>query len=331
MATEIKAWEIVDGNLRRIETTLAEHKRTEAQDLETWITSDPSILRPGICIIGRQVQTRSGPLDLLAIDRSGDLYVIELKRDRLPREVLAQAIDYASDVHTWTIDRIGETCLKYTGQSLEELFNDSFPDTDLESVTINDAQRILLVGFGLDASLERMIDWLSDQYGVSINALMLKYVKTASGTEILTTTSILSEEVERERVRQKKFTIPTSDEPGDYKDAELRKLLSDYLGQQGVTIRRIREVLIPTCLKQPIVSREALKDELVSSQLLDDSTKAGYALSVISLQLGMKKHDFLRQVIGYDYPKYHWEKDNYCVRPDYRQLVIDVLADISTE
>ena len=240
MATEIKTWEIVDGNLRPIETTLSEQGRTEAQDLETWITTDPSLLRPGICLIGRQVMTRSGPLDLLAIDRSGDLYVIELKRYRLPREVLAQAIDYASDVRTWTIDQIGDACLKFTGQSLEDVFNEAFPDADLESITINDAQRILLVGFGLDASLERMIEWLSDKYGVGVNAILLKYVRTASGAELLTTTSILSEEVEQERVRKKKFTIPTSDDPGQYAESELKGLLENYLTQNSVTVRRIR-------------------------------------------------------------------------------------------
>jgi hypothetical protein len=28
----------------------------------------------------------------------------------------------------------------------------------------------------------------------------------------------------------------------------------------------------------------------------------------------MAKNDFLRQVIGYEYPNYPWEKDNYSIR-----------------
>ena len=86
MATEIKTWEIVEGQLKLVSATLSEHGRTEPYDLETWIATHPSILREGLKIIGRQVMTRSGPLDLLGIDHTGDLYVIELKRDRLPRE-----------------------------------------------------------------------------------------------------------------------------------------------------------------------------------------------------------------------------------------------------
>jgi Phage integrase family len=44
-----------------------------------------------------QVPTRWGKfIDLLALDPQGDLYAIELKRDRTPREVVAQALDYGS-------------------------------------------------------------------------------------------------------------------------------------------------------------------------------------------------------------------------------------------
>ncbi len=37
-----------------------------------------------------------GRVDLLALDSKGALYVIELKRDKTPRDVVAQALDYAS-------------------------------------------------------------------------------------------------------------------------------------------------------------------------------------------------------------------------------------------
>lgn len=116
MATEIQAWEIVEGQLRPLENSLAHEGRTETLDLEKWLASDPSIIRPGLKVIGRQVPTQSGPLDLLAIDGFGNLVVIELKRDQIARVALAQAIDYASDVASWGIDKIGEVCAKYTGK-----------------------------------------------------------------------------------------------------------------------------------------------------------------------------------------------------------------------
>jgi hypothetical protein len=39
----------------------------------------------------------------------------------------------------------------------------------------------------------------------------------------------------------------------------------------------------------------------------------------------MKKNDFLRQVVAYEYPLHHWEKDNFAIRPEYRDLVKEVL------
>lgn len=328
MGTEIKTWEIRDGQLEPVTSTLIDAGRLEALDLETWIASDPSIVRPGLCLIGRQVMTRSGPLDLLAIDRSGDLVIVELKRDRLPREVLAQAIDYAADVATWPIERVSEICAKYTGESLEDVFSSSFPDVDLANLNVNESQRIVLVGFAAETSLERMIEWLSDNYGVSINAVILKYVRTAAGSELLTRTAIISDELEEQRSRAKKFTIPMSDEPGKYSEDELRTLLEKYLSQNLITAQRIRDILIPGCLEKEKLSREELKQELLRRNPGVDPAKAGFSLSVISGQMGMTKNDFLRQVIGYEYPTYEWEKDNYFVRPEYRQLVTEVLAAI---
>ncbi len=152
MATNIKAWEITEGQPKPLETSLANEGKTEALDLEEWLASDPSIIRPGLKLIGRQVATRSGPLDLLAVDRSGDLVVIELKRDQLPRAALAQAIDYASDVAPWSIDKIGDVCTKYTGETLEDVLSEAFPGIDLESLAVNQTQRIILVGFAIESS-----------------------------------------------------------------------------------------------------------------------------------------------------------------------------------
>jgi hypothetical protein len=274
------------------------------------------------------VMTRSGPLDLLGINRNGDLVVIELKRDRLPRDVIAQAIDYAADVASWSVEKISEICMKYGGESLDDVFASAFPDADLGSISINDSQRIILVGFGAETSLERMIEWLSESYGVNINAVILKYIQTANGAETLARTAILSEEVVEQRTRAKKFTIPMSDEAGKYSDDELRRLLLEYLSQELITAQRIRDILIPACLERGKLSRGQLKREFIRSNPDFEPSKAGFSLSVISGQMGMQKNDFLRQVIGYEYPNNEWEKDNYFVREEYRDLVISVLEQI---
>lgn len=326
MTTEIKSWEIVEGRLVPVESRLADFGRREALDLESWLESDPSIIRPGLRIIGRQVPTRSGPLDLLAIDRSGSVVVIELKRDRLPRDALAQAIDYAADIATWSLDKLGEVCASYSGEALEDVLGQAFPDIDLESLTINGAQRIVMVGFALESALERMIEWLSEAYGVAINAVVLKYVRTANGAEVLTRSAVISEEEEDART-PRKFTIPMSDEPGSYPEEVLRPRLVEYLSRNLVTVGWIRDLLLPACLENPKVTRDQLK-ELVAQAESADAKKVGLALGSLSSQLGRKENDFLRQVLGYSYPNHPWEKDDFFIRPEYRDLVAQVLNEV---
>jgi hypothetical protein len=58
MATEIKTWQIVNGKLTVVNSSLPENKRKEREDLERWIKSNPEILGDDIAIIGEQVQTK---------------------------------------------------------------------------------------------------------------------------------------------------------------------------------------------------------------------------------------------------------------------------------
>ena len=331
MGTEIHTWEIIDGRLRSCTSTLSDAGRTEPYDLEPWIESNPEILGPDIAIISRQPMSKSGPIDLLGIDKMGNTVIVELKRDKLPREALAQAIDYASDVAGWSVERLGELCTAYAQKTLEEMISESFGDVDLESLEVNHDQRIILVGFAVESSLERMIQWLSDRFGVNVNAVLLSYVRTSRGGELLTRTAIISDEIEQERAKKrKKFLIPMSDEPGEYDKDALTKLLMDYLGRNQVTNQRIRTVLLPALLecRESFVTREQLKAELAKREPGTDPSKAGFYLTSVSTHLGFERNDFLRQVVSYEYPTYRWEKDNYSLRDGYRELVEQVLRDL---
>ena len=60
------------------------------------IVAAPKVLSDEWMLIGRQESTGvGGIIDLLAVAPDGSLVLIELKRDRTPRDVVAQALDYA--------------------------------------------------------------------------------------------------------------------------------------------------------------------------------------------------------------------------------------------
>ncbi len=331
MATEIKSWQIINGKLTHVSSSLIENGRKEKDDLEQWIKSNPEILGNEIAIIGQQVYTKSGPLDFLGIDRSGNLVIIELKRDRLAREVLAQAIDYASDVATYEPSYLNEICEKFTNQKLGDYLTEKFPETNFEEVAVNQTQRLLLVGFTIEEPLHRMIEWLSEKYSLAINAIILHYVKTKSGDELLSRTVIIPESVEREKVNNKKYVIEMSDEPGNFEESELKIELKKYLSKNLYSAKRIRDYFLPTLLKNDLVTRDRMRKEFVKMKAATDESQAGSFLSLISGQLGHKWKGHLRQIINYEYPNNEWEKDNFSIRPEYKILVQEVLDELSIE
>lgn len=170
---EIGIWRI-DGEVSRV----ASSRLDDEGRLEDIIAHDVSILGLDLLLVlGRQVQTAYGKfIDLLGIDSEGVLYVIELKKDKTPRDIVAQLLDYGSWVSDLSSDDIAEIFARYTpdGLSFEEAFQARFTQDMPE--TINESHRLIIVASELDAMTERIVTYLSE-YGVPVNALFFRYFK----------------------------------------------------------------------------------------------------------------------------------------------------------
>ena len=70
------------------------------------VVSAPRLLSQKWVLIGRQEDPDlGGRIDLLPLAPDGSLVLIELKRNRTPRQVVAQALDYTSwNERLWTED-----------------------------------------------------------------------------------------------------------------------------------------------------------------------------------------------------------------------------------
>ncbi|XWK86764.1 MAG: endonuclease NucS domain-containing protein [Phormidium sp.] len=183
MTDKIRLWEISEGE--KI-TEIHQEKLNLEERLETWLEKDISLLSSGILVIGRQVETDYGGLiDLLGIDGNGNLLVIELKRDRTPREVTAQALDYASWVKDLSYDRVKEIADRYLlkqNSSLEKAFTLKFNQALPE--TLNEQHQILIVASQIDSSTERIIKYLSE-YGLQINVVTFQYFRDSNAKEFM--------------------------------------------------------------------------------------------------------------------------------------------------
>ena len=192
MPQQVRMWEITPEN------TLAEVTPSgiNFEDrLEAWLESDISMLDPNLLVIGRQVRTPfSGIIDLLCLDSAGDTVIVELKKGKTPREVTAQALDYAAWVKDLSLERIKEIAAGYSklGSSLEDAFASRFDQQLPDTLNLN--HRSLIVAEQMDTSTERIVRYLSD-LNVPINIATVQHFKDSNGREMLAQVYLIEPEV----------------------------------------------------------------------------------------------------------------------------------------
>ena len=106
--------------------------------------------------------------------------LIELKRDRTPREVAAQAIDYASWLEKLEADDIAAMYERFSGGgSLSADFRARFGH-DLDDDSLNQSHQIIIVASELDDSTERIVNYLNKR-DIAINVLFFQIFEHAGG------------------------------------------------------------------------------------------------------------------------------------------------------
>ena len=109
MPLELGVWRI-DAGVKPVEFGALDLEKR----LEEILDKNIEIASPNWFVIGRQVRTsHGGIIDLLAMDRDANLIVLELKRDRTPRDIIAQLLDYGSWVVGLDVDNIIQIFAEY--------------------------------------------------------------------------------------------------------------------------------------------------------------------------------------------------------------------------
>ena len=110
------------------ETDFKSQNILERQDLEKWIESYPDILGEELLILTTEYDKfdkTNERLDLLAIDKNGNLVIVELKRDDSGKYVDLQAIKYAAYCSNLTLDDLCKVHLDYLGSHGEKTNEDT--------------------------------------------------------------------------------------------------------------------------------------------------------------------------------------------------------------
>jgi len=161
-------------------------------------------LPSSLMVIGRQVVTDfAGRVDLMAIDQEGTLYVIEIKKDRTPREVVAQAMDYGYWVGRLGYDDVRSIFSNYReGADFEDEFRRVFELDPPEAINV--AHQLVIVASALDPASERIVTYAKG-FDMPMNVVFFQGFQE-NGAQYLTRTWLIdpTEEVLPRKASQNK-------------------------------------------------------------------------------------------------------------------------------
>ena len=143
---------------------------TERSHLQEWLANQPDALGEELLVIQKEFDgfddTRER-LDLLAIDKSGSLVIIENKLDDSGRNVVWQSIKYASYCSTLSKTQIGEIYQRYLdkqnqGKDAKVLICEFLGKEDFAEVVLNigNDQRIIMVAAEFRKEVTSTVLWL---------------------------------------------------------------------------------------------------------------------------------------------------------------------------
>lgn len=162
-----------EEDVSTLEIVSLEEKGFREDDLREWIITSPeSILGEDFRLIGREVSVKQigDGIDLLAIDRDGNVVAIELKRGALKPKVDFQGLKYAAYTSHWDYSKLRDQFQKFKSTSWgKHLYDEETTFTEVldefcnEDYTLNQDQRIVFVGESVRERLDIVLRWLSDR------------------------------------------------------------------------------------------------------------------------------------------------------------------------
>ncbi len=180
------------NKLRRLEERrFTDLQLREREHLQEWLADMPEALGEELLIIQKEfdgfADTRER-LDLLALDKDGQLVVIENKLDDSGRDVVWQAIKYAAYCSSLKKAEIIDIFQQYLdrycgGGNATALICDFLDEEELDSVVLNpgNQQRVMFIAANFRKEVTSTVMWL---LGHGVNAQCFRVVPYTFGEEL---------------------------------------------------------------------------------------------------------------------------------------------------
>jgi len=152
------------------EKTFSELGFRERENLQEWLRKNPESLGEELLIIQKEFSgftDTNERLDLLALDKQGNLVIIENKLDSSGRDVVWQVLKYASYCSSLSKDQIRDIYQNYLDKEgantkAEEKLSEFFDNTEYLELVVNQGskQRIMMVAGKFKKEVTSTVLWL---------------------------------------------------------------------------------------------------------------------------------------------------------------------------
>jgi len=162
-----------DNNIHKVQAaTFKELGFKEREHLQEWIAKTPGCLDEELLIIQKEFSGFSETnerLDLLALDKQGNLVIIENKLDDSGRDVTWQVLKYASYCSSLNSVEIINIFNAYLGDgSAEDKLEEFFESEDYEErLNVGNSQRMMMVSATFRKEVTSTVLWLMN-YGLRV-------------------------------------------------------------------------------------------------------------------------------------------------------------------
>jgi hypothetical protein len=169
-------------------STFATEQVMERTDLQRAIRDGIGVLGADLLVVAEEfgdfdVRRR---IDLLCVDRTGRLVVVELKRTEDGGHLELQALRYAAMVSAMTFEQLVDTYRRHltvtdpvNAEGARAQLADWLEDLGGESAVLERQVRIILASAGFDTQITTTVLWLNDVYGLDIMCVRLTPYRVA--------------------------------------------------------------------------------------------------------------------------------------------------------
>lgn len=231
----------------------------ERSDLQRLVRANPAVLGEDLLIIAEEFgdwRDAKRRIDLLALDRNGQLLVIELKRTDDGGHMDLQALRYAAMVSAMTFDQVVET---YSANRLgsKDATSDGLDARSVvaefigaseteSSIEISSRTRIILASKNFNVEITTTVLWLNSFYGTDIKCIRITPYKL-EGKEYLDVQQVIPLPEAQDyqvKIREKEAARERSNVASDGRDQTRYRIIVNGVSTEPLNKRQAALMMV---------------------------------------------------------------------------------------